>query len=120
MSDLMKRDYLDYLQDIIDSINDIESFVGGMNFNSFEKDKKTMNAVVRSLEIIGEAVKKIPEDVKDKYSDIPWKNMSGMRDKLIHEYFGIDEEIVWNVAIEELPPLGSLFKKILTESGTEE
>jgi len=113
----MKRDYLDYLQDIIDSINDIESFVNGVDFDSFGKDKKTMNAVVRSLEIIGEAVKKIPEDMKDKNPDIPWKNMSGMRDKLIHEYFGIDEEIVWNVATEELPPLRPLFKKILKELG---
>ncbi len=112
----MKRDYLDYLQDIIDSINDIESFVSGMNFNSFEKDKKTLNAVVRSLEIIGEAVKKIPDEVKNKYTNIPWKNMSGMRDKLIHEYFGIDEDIVWRVAVEELPPLKPFFEKILTET----
>ena len=112
----MERDYLDYLQDIIDSINDIESFINGIDFNSFEKDKKTMNAVVRSLEIIGEAVKKIPDGVRYKYPDIPWKNMSGMRDKLIHEYFGIDEDIVWAVASEELPPLGPLFEKILIEA----
>lgn len=109
----MERDYLDYLQDIIDSITDIENFIKEMNFNAFEKDKKTVNAVVRSLEVIGEAVKKIPVDVKRKNIDIPWKNIAGMRDKLIHEYFGVDEEIVWKMASEELPPLKNLFQEIL-------
>lgn len=109
----MERDYLDYLQDIIDSITDIENFIKEMNFNAFEKDKKTVNAVVRSLEVIGEAVKKIPDDVKRKNIDIPWKNIAGMRDKLIHEYFGVDEEIVWKMASEELPPLKNLFQEIL-------
>lgn len=67
------------------------------------------------MEVIGEAVKKVPEDVKNRHSEIPWKNMSGMRDKLIHEYFGVDEEIVWKVVSEELPPLKSLFQKIFEE-----
>lgn len=67
----MKRDYIDYVEDIITSINDIENFTEGMNFDDFAKDKKTMNAIVRSLEVIGEAVKKIPKNIKDKYSDIP-------------------------------------------------
>lgn len=111
----MKRDHLDYIQDILDSIKEVETFIKGFDYNAFEKDRKTVNAVVRSLEVIGEAVKKVPEDVKNQHSEIPWRNMSGMRDKLIHEYFGVDEEIVWKVALEELPPLKSLFQKLLEE-----
>ncbi|MBU2439860.1 DUF86 domain-containing protein [bacterium] len=84
---MIKRDYGDYIQDILDSIIDIENFIKGMNFEEFTKDRKTINAVVRSIEIIGEATKKIPKSLRDKYPDIPWKKMAGMRDKLIHEYF---------------------------------
>jgi uncharacterized protein with HEPN domain len=87
------RDYRDYIQDILDSINDIESFILDMKFAGFVSDKKTINAVVRSVEVIGEAAKKIPKSLKDKYTDIPWKEMAGTRDKLIHEYYGIDENI---------------------------
>ncbi|MBI5306602.1 DUF86 domain-containing protein [Candidatus Wolfebacteria bacterium] len=112
----MERDYLDYLQDILNSINEIESFIKGIaDFSVFEMDRKTVNAVIRSLEVIGEAVKKIPDDIKNQYSEIPWKNMAGIRDKLIHEYFGVDEEIVWKVASEELPPFKLLFQNILKE-----
>lgn len=114
---MKKRDYRDYIQDILDAIGDIESFVKGMEFNEFTRDRKTVNAVVRSIEIIGEATKKIPKSLKDKYPDIPWKKMAGMRDKLIHEYFGIDLEILWKVAKDELPPLKPLIKKILNDLG---
>ena len=111
----MKREYLDYIQDILDSVNDIETFIRGMDFRGFEQDKKTTNAVVRSLEIIGEAAKKIPDEIKEKYGDIPWKNIAGMRDKLIHEYFGVDEEIVWKVAREEIPALKPFIQKLFSE-----
>ena len=84
-----------------------------MNLESFSNDRKTINAVVRSLEVVGEAAKNIPDGVKKKYPDIPWKKMAGMRDKLSHEYFGIDEGIVWKVATEELPPLKKFIQKIL-------
>ena len=98
----MNRIYLDYIQDILDSIRDIESFIKGMTFEEFKKDRKTINAVVRSIEVIGEASKKIPPDLKAKYSDVPWKKMAGIRDKLIHEYFGIDLEILWVVSKKEI------------------
>lgn len=101
----MKRELRDYIKDILDSISDIESFVGGMDFNIFIGDKKTINAVIRSLEIMGEASKKIPEELRAKYPGIPWKRLAGMRDKLIHEYHGIDLEIVWEVIKREIPPL---------------
>jgi len=111
----MNREYLDYLQDILDSVNDIEIFIEGMNFQEFEKDRKTVNAVVRSLEIVGEAAKKVPDEVKEKYTDIPWKNITVMRDKLVHEYFGVDEEIVWKVVSEEIPALKPLVQKLFDE-----
>ena len=111
----MKREYLDYIQDILNSIDEIELFIKGLNFEIFKHDKKTINAVIRSLEVIGEAAKKIPDEIKGKHTNIPWKNISGMRDKLIHEYFGVDEEIVWKVASEEILTLKSPIQKIFEE-----
>lgn len=111
----MKRDYRDYIADIISSIKHVEQFTKGLSYEEFFKDVKTSNAVIRSLEVIGEASKKIPEEIRKKYSDIPWNKMSGMRDKLIHEYFGVDLEIVWTVCKEELPPLLPKVKIILDE-----
>jgi uncharacterized protein with HEPN domain len=110
---MKKREFTDYLTDIIDSINDIEIFVKELTFDDFIKDKKTINAVIRSLEVIGEATKKIPENFRSKHSSIPWKRMAGMRDKLIHEYFGVDFEILWKVIKDEIPPLKQEFEKII-------
>ena len=105
------------MQDILDSIGDIENFITGMNSEEFTKDRKTINAVVRSIEIIGEAAKKIPKNLRNRSADIPWKKMTGMRDKLIHEYFGIDLEILWKVATDEIPPLKQSTGKFLEELG---
>ena len=80
----MKREIVDYLQGIIDAMDAAEEFIGGMGHDEFATDKKTVYAVVRSLEIIGEAVKNIPEDERKKYPGIPWRAMAGMRDKVIH------------------------------------
>jgi len=110
---MKRRDYRDYLQDILDSITDIENFIRGMSFEDFKRDRKTINAVVRSIEVIGEATKKIPKTLKDKHREVPWKKMSGMRDKLIHEYFGVDVEILWKTAKDDIPPLKQLVQNIL-------
>ena len=107
------REYGDYLQDIFDSIGDIETFIKGMTFDEFACDKKTKNAVIRSIEVIGEATKKIPQSITKKHPTVPWKKMAGMRDKLIHEYFGIDISILWKVATEEIPPLKAEIQQIL-------
>lgn len=109
---MIKRTYLDYIQDIINSIEEIESFIEGMPFNEFKKDRKTINAVIRDLEIIGEAAKNIPKSIRNNYSQVSWKGMTGMRDKLIHEYSGINLDIVWKTIKEDIPKEKPLLKKI--------
>ncbi|MCD4813012.1 DUF86 domain-containing protein [bacterium] len=109
----MKRDYSDYLRDILDAIRETQEFTQDSSFKLFLSDKKTINAVVRSLEVIGEAAGKIPEEIRQKYPEIPWKRMIGMRNKLMHEYFGVDYTIVWTVVKEELPLLLNEFEKII-------
>jgi len=99
------RDLRDYLNDILESVEDIRSFTNSMSCEDFESDKKTLYAVIRCLEIIGEAVKKIPINIREKYPEIPWKEIGGMRDKLIHEYFGVDIETIWDTIHEDLSPL---------------
>jgi len=111
----MKREFLDYIEDIIDSMRKARSFTAGMEWESFSKDDKTLFAVIRAIEIIGEASKKIPQDVKARYPDIPWQDMAGMRDKLIHEYFGADHKTIWDTVIKDIPALLPLFEKIKTD-----
>jgi len=111
----MRRTFKDYIEDIINSIQEIKEFSAGMVFNEFVKDKKTINAVIRSLEVMGEAAKKIPAEIKNKYPKIPWNYMAGMRDKLIHEYHGVDLEIVWEVVEKDIQNIEPYLKKILEE-----
>jgi len=109
----MKREVGDYIQDISDAMNKAMEFVEGMEYEDFICDDKTIFAVIRAIEVIGEAVKSIPEDVKKEYPEIPWREMAGMRDKLIHGYFGVNLKRVWKTVKEEIPPLKPLFEKIL-------
>ncbi|MDM7935024.1 MAG: DUF86 domain-containing protein, partial [Methanothrix sp.] len=88
------RTHRDYVLDAISSIEEIEDFIGDMEFEGFINDRKTVNAVIRSLEVLGEAVKKIPPEIRDRYPEVPWRYAAGMRDKLIHEYHGVD---LWEV-----------------------
>ncbi len=113
----MKRTYKDYLLDILSSIQEIEEFIAGMTFEEFAQDRKTVNAVIRSLEVMGEAAKKIPSEIRSRHPEIPWKYIAGMRDKLIHEYHGVDLEIVWEVIEKEIPPLKPKFEKLLQHFG---
>ena len=111
----MKRVWRDHVADIFAAIQEVEDFTRGMEYEQFALDKKTVNAVVRSLEVMGEAAKRIPEDVRERYPDVPWKRMTGMRDKLIHEYSGVDLEFVWNVVKAELPPIKPLVEQALRD-----
>jgi uncharacterized protein with HEPN domain len=114
-----ERDSLDYLMDILDSIEKIEDFVKGFNFEEFSKDTKTIYAVVRALEIIGEATKNLPNSLRLHHPEVPWKDMAGFRDKVVHGYFGVDLEVVWDTAVEDAPFLKSLIIKILDEKEKE-
>lgn len=111
----MKEEFLDYIEDIIEAIEDAASFIEGINYDDFAKDKKTMYAVTRAIEIIGEATKKVPDSVRKRHPEIPWRDMAGMRDKLIHEYFGIDLKRVWNTVKKDIPKLKPSFEKILED-----
>ena len=95
----------DYLQDIIDAIDAAEQFIAGLDFATFESDRKTIFAVTRAVEIIGEASKQIPAELKEQYPHMPWKDIAGMRDKMIHQYFGINLRVLWNTVNHDLTPL---------------
>jgi uncharacterized protein with HEPN domain len=113
----IKREYSDYIKDILDAINKVEKFIEGMTFEQFANDDKTVFAVIRALEIIGEATKNIERQVRESYPQIPWREMAGIRDKLIHDYIGVNINVVWKAAIEDLPKLKPKIQHILTTIG---
>jgi len=114
-----ERDVRLYLDDILEAIDKIERYTEGLNFEQFRKDDKTGDAVVRNFSVIGEAVKNIPPGVRKKYPDIPWKIIAGMRDKLVHEYFGIRYDVVWETIELRLPSLRVAIKQILDKMDKE-
>ena len=102
-----------YLEDILTAINRISEYIDNYTFIDFKRDYKTVDAVIRNFEIIGEASKNLPEEIKEKYSEIPWAEMYLLRNKVSHEYFGVDYEIIWDVAINYLPENKSQIENIL-------
>lgn len=111
----MNRHYGLFIKDILTAIDNIEDFVKGLSFEEFCKSEKTQSAFVWQIQIIGEAVKNIPKDIRDRYKEVPWKYMARMRDKIAHFYFGIDYEIVWGVVKNNLPEIKPLLKKVYQE-----
>jgi len=95
----------DYLLDIQEAVHRILAYTAGFTYEQFTADLKTQDAVVRNLEVIGEATKKLSRSLRNAHPQIPWKDMAGVRDKLIHEYFGVNYEIVWTIVKEELPSI---------------
>ena len=110
-----KRVYTDYLQDIVDYAEKAMRFVRGVSFDDFGDNEEKVFAVVKSLEIIGEAARHLPRSMRDKYTAVPWKQVTGMRDKMTHEYFSVDLEVVWRTVHEDLPPLRDTAKKMLED-----
>lgn len=101
----MRKDPKIFLKHILESVKAVEDYVRGVEIKDFLRSGKTMDAVVRRIEIIGEATKNLPADFKLNSPHIPWKKIAGMRDNLIHEYFGVNEDLVWKVVKKDLPEL---------------
>lgn len=112
----MHRDYRLYLEDIIEATEAAREYVAGMGRDELAEDRRTTDAVVRNLEIVGEAVKKLPAHVKRDHPDVEWKKIAGLRDILVHDYFGIDMDIVWDVVQNKLPVLTEQVQRILDKS----
>ncbi|HAF70682.1 MAG: Nucleotidyltransferase [Acetothermia bacterium 64_32] len=112
---MFKKDWRLFAQDILESIARIESYVADLAYEDFLADNKTQDAVVRNLEIIGEAARHIPQDVQSQHPGIPWAQLIGLRNRLIHGYFVVDYEIVWDIVKNELPGLKRKLAAILEE-----
>ena len=110
---MSERGNIEFLHDIKESIGRIEVYIVKTNYEEFLQDIKTQDAIIRNLEIIGEATKKISNDFKENDSQIPWKELAKMRDRLIHHYFGVNYDIVWVIVKEELPEIITQIEEIL-------
>ncbi|WP_017326153.1 DUF86 domain-containing protein [Synechococcus sp. PCC 7336] len=113
---MTRRDSRDYLQDILTHIAAAERFVDGMAFDEFEADEKTIFALTRAIEVIGEATKKLPTSLTEPYPDIPWKGITGMRDKLIHAYFGVKLDVLWTTCQQDLQRLKPIIQAMLNQA----
>lgn len=116
----MKRTSVDYVRDTLEALRKALSFIEGMNYTTFVHDERTIFAVVRALEIVGEATKNVPDEVRTRFPEIPWRVMAGMRDVLIHGYFIVDLEVVWKTATERAPQVIPALQKTLEVLEAEE
>ena len=113
----MSRDYKVYLEDVLEAIRKIREFTAGLTLDTFSQDAKTLDAVVRNLEIIGEAVKHLSDNVRARYPGLDWKKIAGLRDILIHEYFGVNVEVIWDVVQHKLPDLEKAVRALSATEG---
>ena len=109
----ISRDYNLYIEDMLTSMQRIEEYIGEMEFRDFKMNYLIVDAIIRNFEIIGEASKNVPDEIKDKYPEIPWKKMYGLRNLIAHEYFGVDYEMIWEISKNNLPQNSIDLKNIL-------
>ena len=110
----MPLEYKAYLRGMIEAIGKIERYTENMNFEDFSNNELIQDGVIRNLEIIGEAVKNLPDDIKKDYPEVEWRKIAGLRDILIHAYFGVDLEIIWDIVKNKVPELKEMVRKILS------
>ena len=111
----MSDEFLDYVEDMLDAMDKAELLLEGITYEQFEADFRINFAVVRALEIVGEAAKRLPPDLRREYPDIPWKVMAGMRDRIVHGYDVVDLQIVWDVVKRDIPQVKPQIQKILAD-----
>lgn len=115
-----RKDYKLYFLDMDSSCKKISSYTRGLTFKEFTSEPKTIDAVVRNLEIIGEAVNKVPPEIRKETSEIPWNEIVGLRNKVIHEYFDVNIPIIWETVKDDIPNLQRQVKKVLKELGSKQ
>lgn len=109
------HEYTDYLEDILDAVAKARQFVKDVDFEAFRANEEKVFAVIRALEIIGEAAKNIPKSIRGRHTEIPWEDIVGMRNKVTHDYFGVDLKVIWKTLHEDLPPLQAAVAKMLED-----
>ena len=115
----IRRD-LDFLRDIQEAIDRALAYTNGLDWDEYLQDHKTQDAVARNLEVLGEAAKNLSEDLRNRYPSVPWRVVAGTRDRLIHHYFGINQEIVWQIVRQDLPELQRQIMQVIREVSTGE
>lgn len=109
------RNWIMRLEDINEALERITEYMEGLDYDSWKSDRKTIDAVIRNLEIIGEASTHVPEEIQEQHPNMPWYQMKGMRNILVHEYFGVDIDLLWKTVQDDLPPVKSLISKLLKD-----